>query len=461
MAKEKYKTVPVAKGDEAEITVENPLYGGGGVGRIQGFSVFVRGAAPGSRVICVIEDVKKNYAAARIKNIIKRSPDYIPPECPYFGGCGGCQWLDMKYEAQLKHKAGFVRTNIEKQREAAAPRIAEIKGAEKNKYYRNRAQYKLSDNDGVLKMGFYRERSHEVIDVNECRIVGEKINETARTIKEMLKTTLREKMSVYDEKTHTGSLRHICIRINKENNVLVTFVAADAGAKKVLERAASELMEKIQGLKSVVLNINPDKGNRVFGAREIILAGEGYLKEQVNGIKFKLAGDTFFQVNREMLKEMLDFIGKNLHQGAKLLDFYGGIGALSLPFHKTADSILIAEINPRSIEILNKITEENSIKNARCISGDAAKNAGKIIADEDPDIIIFDPPRKGIHKEVIEEVKKSGVEKIIYISCDPVTFARDLKEFGEKYEIKEIQPLDLFPHTYHTETMCFMEAKHK
>ncbi|HDT15234.1 MAG TPA: 23S rRNA (uracil(1939)-C(5))-methyltransferase RlmD [Firmicutes bacterium] len=458
MSKQIHKTVPVAKGDETEIEIINPAYGGGGVGRACGFTVFVRNAIPGSAVICRIEEVKKNYARGSAVKTIKESSDYTPSNCPYFGECGGCGWFNIKYEAQMRFKKGFLDRELEKNAGEEKKTASGIKECRENLYYRNRAQYKISEENGVFKMGFYRDRSHEVIDIEKCLIVDEKINETATVIKEALAAP-GARPSVYDEASGKGCLRHICIRVNGAKEVLAAFVVRDESGKEKLKKTAAILREKVQGLKGVVLNINPGKGNRVFGDKETVLEGESFITENINGVDFKLASDTFFQVNEKMFKEMLGFIEKHLYEGAKVLDFYGGVGALTLPFHGMLKSITVAEINERSINMLKDIIKENRIKNAFCAGGDAADSAGELLKKENPDIIIFDPPRKGIQKDVIEEVKKAGTENIIYISCDPVTFARDIKEFREKYNVEEIVPLDMFPHTYHLETMCFMKVK--
>jgi len=449
-------TPPVKLGQKVELEITDLAYGGNGVAKYENFTVFVPLGLPGQKITASITEVKKNYAMANMNKILAESPHFIKPVCPLFSVCGGCQWLHMDYAGQIKYKKKFIDYALKTHSGVDNPNLLEAIGYTEPLYYRERAQYKPGMDKGVPVLGFYRANSHDVVKVSECFILNKKINEAAAIISSVLEKE-KKKVTVYDENTGSGYLRHVAIRVNSKNEALVTFVVTENIARDYITEAAEELNKNISGLKGVVLNINKNKGNRVFGDAEKTVWGENSLYEEFNGIKFVLESDTFFQINTGMLKHMAAFVEKHVSKGAKVLDLYGGTGALSLPLFNKASEITVVEINPRSIEQFNKVVQDNGITNASAVAGDAEKEASAIIKEKKPNVIILDPPRKGVHADVLKSIIENNTPEIIYISCNPMTFARDAKELKGHYELVETVPVDLFPQTYHVETMGYFK----
>jgi 23S rRNA (uracil1939-C5)-methyltransferase len=325
-------------------------------------------------------------------------------------------------------------------------------------YYRDRAQYKLAKNYYGISMGFYKKMSHDVVGINECFIVDEKINKIASAIARFLNAN-RDEVVLYDEIKNLGYLKHIAIRVNRTGESLITFVVGRARVEDFIVRCTKELKEKFSDIKGVVVNINTDMGNRVFGDRDITVDGENFLEEKVKDITFLLGSDTFFQVNSTMLEAMMDFTGRHINKGSVILDLYGGIGALTLPFHNVASEIVVVDINKKSMELFDRITKLNGISGAAALTADAEIESGRVLAEKKPDVVVLDPPRKGIHPGIIKSIKENRIKEIIYISCNPMTFGRDIKELKDEYDLIEVQPIDLFPNTYHVETMSYLRRK--
>lgn len=447
-------TPPVRPGQKVELEITDLAYGGNGVAKYENFTIFVPLGLPGSKITASITEVKKNYAMANMNKILVESPHFVKPVCPLFPICGGCQWLHIDYAGQMKYKKKFIEYALKTHSGVDNPNLNEVIGYTEPLYYRDRAQYKPGVDKGVPVLGFYRANSHDVVKVNECFIVNKKINEIASIISAILEKE-KKKVTVYDEKTNDGYLRHVAIRVNSKGESLVAFVVTESIARDYIDEAAKELSEKVEGIHGIVLNMNKNKGNRVFGDSEKLIWGDNFIKEQINGIEFMLEADTFFQINTGMLSHMLSFVESHVKQGAKVLDLYGGTGALSLPLYKKASEITVVEINPHSIELFKKVLSNNNITNAFAVAGDAETEASAIIKEKRPDVIILDPPRKGVHADVLKSVIENNIPEIIYISCNPMTFARDVKELKEHYELVETIPVDLFPQTYHVETMGY------
>lgn len=458
MGKKNYNQAVVKKGDEIETEIIDLAYGGDSVARYREMTIFIPYGVPGQVVRAKVTEVKRSFASARITRVVKESEIYAKPECPYFAVCGGCDWLNIKYEKQVEYKAKFIRHMLEKI--AGLPEVkinAPVTYADPY-FYRNRAQYKIARDGGKVVMGFYRSRSHEVIGVDKCLIVHPKINEIAAIISRILNEKQKE-ISVYSELKQRGYLRHVAIRVNMQGDSLVTFVVADREVEPFIKVIEAELKEKVTGLKGIVMNMNQEPGNTVFGSREKTIWGASYITEKAGGIDFKLDSASFFQVNASMLEKMAAFVAQNTRDGARVLDLYGGVGALTLPSHKKFSRIYNVEADRFATEKLKDTLRDNKIENVEVINAKAEEATGRILNEKPVDEIVIDPPRKGIHPGIIASLRRSGVKKIIYISCNPSTFARDMAELKEEYYLKEVTPLDQFSQTYHVEIMGVLELK--
>lgn len=450
---------PVHTGQEIDLRIEDLAYGGDSVGRYQNFTVFVPYGIPGSVERVVITEVKKNFASGRITRNISRSGLYVEPVCEYFGKCGGCDWMNIKYSSQAEHKVKFIKFMLDKTSGLQGVNMSPLVTYQTPLYYRNRAQYKLTMEGGKIKMGFYKARSHEVIGVDKCHIMHPKVNEAAALILEVLEKNKKE-ISLYDEQSGRGYLRHIAVRVNRQGESLVTFVVAGKDVKPFVRAAADYLREKLTGLKGVVLNINMEPGNQIFGRTEKTVHGYSYIVEKAAGIDFELDSGSFFQVNADMLEKMAEFVSMNIKKGATVLDLYGGVGALTLPSKDKFREILVVEIDENASEKLQEMTEKNHIENVTVVNGRAEDAVDKLLDKYRIDTVVIDPPRKGIHPRIISQLKRSRVETIIYISCNPASFARDIKELKDTYYLRELVPLDQFAQTYHVEVMAKLERKH-
>lgn len=458
MAKKDYNSPVVSRGEEIEVEIRDLAYGGDSVAKYRGLTIFIPYAVPGATVRARIIDVKSNFASARITNILKESDNYAKPECPYFGICGGCDWLNIKYPLQIEYKVKFIKHMLEN---IAGLQSVNIKPAVTYAdpfYYRNRAQYKVCRRGGSIETGFYRARSHEVINIKKCLIVRPEINIIAEIIAAGLNEKQKE-VSVYSEEKQRGYLRHAAVRVNTQGDSLVTFVAADKEIKPFIHHISGMLKEKVPGLKGVVLNLNQEPGNNVFGEREKTVYGAPYIVEKAGGIEFKLDSASFFQINAGMLEKMAEFVGRNTVKGARLLDLYGGVGALTMPSHARYDRIYNVESDRRASEKLLDTAKANNIGNIEAINARAEDAIERVLNEKNIEQVIVDPPRKGLHPKITAVLKRSGIRNIIYISCNPSTFARDIKELKQNYYLKEVTPLDQFAQTYHVELMAVLELK--
>jgi 23S rRNA (uracil1939-C5)-methyltransferase len=460
MAKKDYNKPIVSKGEEVEVEIQDLAYGGDSVAKFQGLTIFIPYAVPGSTVRAKIIEVKRNFASARVTNTLRESEIYTKPECPYFGICGGCDWLNIKYDSQKGYKVKFIRHMLENIAALPSIKINPIITYENPYFYRNRAQYKIARDGGKILMGFYRARSHEVIGVDKCLIVHPKINEIAGIISRMLNEKQKE-VSVYSEVKQRGYLRHVAIRVNMQGDSLVTFVVADREAGSFIKEIEAELKEKIPGLKGIVLNMNQEQGNNVFGSREKTIWGSSYINEKAGGIDFKLDSASFFQVNAGMLEKMAEFVMKNTTEGARLLDLYGGVGALTMPSHARYSRIYNVESDRFASDKLRDTAKANNVENIEVINARAEDAIDRVLNEKNIDEVVVDPPRKGLHPRITAVLKRSGIRNIIYISCNPSTFARDIKELKENYYLKEVTPLDQFAQTYHVEIMAVLELKNR
>ncbi len=457
--KHQYEKPPLNVGDEVEVDIIDLAYGGDSVGRYRDFTVFIPYGVPGAKVRAKITEVKKNFASGNITRVVSQSPIYEKPPCPYFGKCGGCDWMNVKYGSQVAHKMQFIKFMLEKTGGIPNALIQEPVKYENPLHYRNRAQYKLIIEGDRVKMGFYKARSHDVIGVDECLLLHPKINEIAAVITEALNEK-RKEVTLYDERTNRGYLRHVAIRVNLQGESLVTFVANDRDIKPFVQYAADKVREKIEGLKGIVLNINTEPGNNVFADKEKLIYGQTYVTEHAAGMDFNLSSAAFFQVNATMLEKMAAFVKDNIKPGANVLDLYGGVGALTLPSRDKFKEIYVVEIDTSAAERLHEMTIKNNIKNVTVVNGRAEDAVDRFLSDARITDVVIDPPRKGIHPKILSALRRSRIQNIIYISCNPASFARDLNELKENYYLRETVPLDQFPQTYHVEIMSKLELKH-
>ena len=449
------------KNDEIQLTVKSCTVQGSGVCDYNGMTVFVRGAVTGDHVLAHIIKVKKTYAVGIIKKITQRSPIRIEPLCPVAEKCGGCCFAHIKYDAELEIKARQIEDNF-RRIGGLDIKPQPIIPSPQTSRYRNKAQYPVGSDGTFASIGFYAPMTHRIIDCADCSLQPEDF----RKIVEIFRDWIREnKISTYDEQSHSGLIRHIYIRKGFVTGEIMVCVVANGNALPCQDKLISALTDEISSIKSIILNINKDKTNVVLGKDCVTLYGSDFITDELCGLKFSISPLSFYQVNHDGA-EILYGKAKEyaaLTGGETLVDLYCGTGTIGLTMAKQAKQLIGVEIVPQAIENARKNAELNGIKNARFICGDAAK-ASKVLLEENlkPDVVIVDPPRKGCDEQLISDIAVMNPQRIVYVSCDSATLARDCARFSEAgFEVQEVTPVDMFPRTGNVECAAWLKKNEK
>ncbi|MBQ6006219.1 MAG: 23S rRNA (uracil(1939)-C(5))-methyltransferase RlmD [Selenomonadaceae bacterium] len=413
--------------------------------------IFVEGALPGEEVLAEIVTVKKNYAVGRLVEIVKKSPERVEPFCPLYKNCGGCQLQHMSYAAQLKWKRQQVVDAIERIGKLDGVKIFETLGMDNPLRYRNKMQFPVGKN---LQVGCYARGSHKIIDTNSCLIQNVGNDKILNAVK---KVAAKFNLQPYNEDTHRGFLRHVMGRVGCNGELMIVLVTATKNFpnEKNFVRA---LLKEIPEVTSIQQNIQTYHNNVILGRDTKILYGKPTIHDKIGGLKFNISARSFFQVNTAqaevLYKTALDFA--ELEGGEIVIDAYCGTGTISLFFAKKAHRVYGTEIVPSAIADAKKNARENNIRNVEFFVGDAVKIIPQLANSiHFPDVIVTDPPRAGCDRKVLETFAAMETDKIIYVSCNPATLARDLKILDELgYRTKKIQPVDMFPFTSHVESVA-------
>lgn len=447
------------KNDVIELEITGFSSEGSGVGHFDGQAVFVAGAAAGDTVSCIIIKAKKNYAIGKIQHILKASNDRIIPDCPVFPRCGGCQYRHISYEAELEIKTQKVRD--------AFRRIGHLEsipenavGASSPERYRNKAQYPVETANGRLLTGFYAPFSHRVIDCKNCLLQP---SEFSDILKIAAKWCEKFKIPAYDEKTGKGLLRHIYIRKGFISGEIMVCLVINGDRIFKKDELITALTKANSNIKTVLLNHNTEDTNVIMGKTETVIYGNGYIEDTLCGKKFRISPLSFYQVNHAQAQKLYEKAAEFAitPDTRVLLDMYCGAGTIGLTMADKTEKLIGVEIVPEAVEDAKINAQLNGTVNARFICADATE-AAKILESEaiKPDTIILDPPRKGCDSELLATVSKMSPERIVYVSCDPATLARDLAILEEKgYKTVEAIPYDLFPRTVHIETVALLIKK--
>ena len=443
------------KNDEIYLTVKSCTVQGSGVCDHDGMTVFVRGAVTGDRVLAHIIKVKKTYAVGIIKKLVQRSPMRTKNFCPIAEKCGGCCFAHIKYESELEIKAQQVADNFKRlgKLDITPAPIIPSPSAER---YRNKAQYPVGSDGRFATIGFYAPMTHRIIDCADCLLQPKEFSE----ITDIFRNWIREKkISVYNEADGSGIIRHIYIRKAVVTGQIMVCIVANSDSIPHAE-ALIEQLKEIDGLASVILNINRDKTNVVLGKECKTLFGSDYITDELCGLKFNLSPLSFYQVNHDgaeilynKAKEYAALTGSET-----LVDLYCGTGTIGLTMAKDVKSLIGVEIIPQAIENAKENARLNGIDNAEFICADAAQAASTLLErGVKLDIVILDPPRKGCDEALIKTVAEMSPERVVYVSCDSATLARDCQRFAALgYRTLAATPVDMFPHTAHVETVALL-----
>jgi len=452
--------IPVEKNQDYTIEIIDQGHEGQGVGKIEGFTVFVEGAIAGETVEVRIIKVEKNFAYGKLLRIIKEADSRIIPECPVFKRCGGCQLQHMSYEAQLSFKTKLVRETIQRIGGLENVKVYDAIGMKEPWNYRNKAQYPVGTIDNNIIFGFYANRSHEIIEGQDCIIQDAKSYEIAKHAALYFQ---EHKIPAYDEKTGKGLVRHVMVRTGFKTGKIMLVIVTNAYNFPESQAFCEYIKSKFPEIKSIVQNINKRNTNVVLGDSSKILMGSDHILDKIGEYTFKISPLSFFQVNpiqTEVLYEKaVEYAG--LTGKETVFDLYSGIGTISLFLSAKAKKVYGIEVVMPAVKDAIENANFNNIKNTEFICGEVEKVVPELYSKGvKADVVVLDPPRKGCESVLIDTVAAMGPKRIVYVSCNPSTLARDLKVFAEKgYVAKEIQPVDMFPQTHHVETVTLIELK--
>jgi 23S rRNA (uracil1939-C5)-methyltransferase len=460
MSKKVFNENRVKKDDEFQLLIEDLGSEGEGIGRVDGYTLFVKDALKGDLVKVKVIKTKKAYGYARLLQIQKPSPDRVQPRCPIARQCGGCQLQHLDYEKQLAYKQGKVKNCLERigKFENIDLIMEPIIGMENPYYYRNKAQFPVGkDKNGNIVIGFYAGRTHSIIDTDHCYIQGE-VNQVI--LKKVKAFIIDNKLDPYEEGTNKGFLRHILNKVGfATGEIMVCFIIN--GDKMPYQEKLVDSLKEIPGMTSISYNINKEKTNVILGDKVVTIWGQDYITDYIGEIKYQISPLSFYQVNpiqtQKLYETALEFA--DLSGDEIVWDLYCGIGTISLFLAQNAKQVYGVEIVPEAIEDAKINAQINQIENAKFFVG-----AAEVILPAQyqetgvkADVIVVDPPRKGCEETLLDTIVKMEPKKVVYVSCDPATLARDLRYLCDRgYEVKRVRPCDMFGHSVHVETCCLL-----
>ncbi len=432
---------------------------GDGVVRIDGtYPVFVAGAVVGDEIDFKLTKINKTYGFGKIERIVVPSPFRCEPECKSFKGCGGCTLMHADYECQKEFKSKLVLGNIVRisGTEPESFEYEGIIGADSAFYYRNKAQFPVGKKGKSVVCGFYAPKSHDIIPCEECKIQNKVINSAVKTAMDVIR---KNKITAYDEKTHKGIIRHIYARYGEENGELMVCIVTNSKRKL---SCADELVKALEplGLKSLVQNVNTSKTNVILGEENIVLCGNDSINIKIDDLTFKVNPHSFFQVNTAQMKKLysktLEYAG--ISSDDTVFDLYCGVGSISLYLAKKAKKVIGVEIVPQAIENAKENAVLSGIGNAEFYCGDCTEVVHRLIENgEKADVVVVDPPRKGCDENLLNLIEQISPRKVVYVSCNSSTLARDIEILKEKgYNLKKACAVDMFPNTCHVETVVLL-----
>lgn len=450
----------VQKNQEYIVEIIDNGYEGEGIAKIDNFTIFIPGAIKGEKVKILIVKVLSSHAFGKIIEIINKSEFRQDSDCSTYKRCGGCNLRHIKYEQTLKIKQNAVRSLVNKALKNKIE-VQETVGMENPFHYRNKAQYPFGVNkDGEPVIGVFANRTHEVIPIDKCLIQNPQSEEIAKYILNFIK---ENKISIYNEKTRRGLFRHVVIKVGVQTGQIMCILVINGKDIPNEEQLKFELTTRFPQIKSVVKNINMKNTNVILGKENINIYGNGYIEDKLGDYIFKISPLSFYQVNPIQVKKLYN-LGVEMAQISKedtVFDLYCGIGTISLFMSKYAKKVYGIEIVKEAIDAANENAKINNVNNTEFYAGDVEIVLDDLIKNKGitADIVMFDPPRKGLDRNTINNILMIKPKKIVYISCNPATLIRDLALFEEQYEIKTIVPVDMFPWTSHVECVTVLYAK--
>lgn len=452
--------VPVQKNEEYIVTIIDYGCEGEGIAKINNFTVFIPGAMKEEKVKIVIVKVNTSHAFGKVLEIITPSKARQDTDCTTYQRCGGCNLRHMKYKETLELKKNMVQNLVDKSLKTKLI-VKDTIGMEKPYHYRNKAQYPVGYNkNGEMVTGVYAKRSHEIIEINACSIQMPISEQIAKFILQWIK---ENGISAYNEKTGNGQLRHIIVKIGLHTGEVMCILVTNEKDLPNETKLVEALKQKFPEIKTIVKNINNKNTNVIMGKENYILYGNGYIQDKLGDFTFTISPLSFYQINPIQTEKLyhLAIEKANLEKKDIVLDLYCGIGTIGIFASPHVKQVYGIEVVEQAIGDAKENAKINKIQNIQFYCGDVEKMLEKVIQKEKmaPNVVFVDPPRKGLDEVTIRNIRKRKPERLIYISCNPATLMRDLKQLEEEYDIRELQPVDMFPFTSHVEVVSVLGLK--
>ena len=454
------RQIPVTKNEHYTVPIHDLGTRAEGIGKIEDFTIFIEKALPGDIVEARITKVKKNFAFGRLMDIIEPSPLRVQPKCSVASHCGGCQLQHLAYRGQLDYKRKKVIDVLERIGKIEDVAVKPTIGMDNPYNYRNKAQFPVRKENGELKIGFFAPRSHRIIDTDTCDIQHESNTQIIQIIRDFL---IEYDTPIYDEKEHKGLLRHIVTKIGFGTGEMMVCMVINGNTLPNSDELVKRL-QKIKAVKSIVLNHNKEKGNVILGKDITTLYGRDYIRDFIGDIEFEISPLSFFQVNPVQTEVLYNKVMEyaQLTGEETVWDAYCGIGSISLFLAQKAKKVYGVEIVPEAIEDARRNAVLNNIQNVEFTVGQAEDVIHYKFKEEGvkADVIVVDPPRKGCDESLLKTIVEMAPDRVVYVSCDPGTLARDLKYLTENgFRVVEVQPVDMFSHTTHVETIALIQRQ--
>lgn len=451
---------PVRKGEELELRIDSLAYGGSGVGRVDGFVVFVRGGLPGDRVRARVTKTKRGFAEAVAESVLEPSGERVEAPCRHFGTCGGCRFQDLAYEAQIAAKEQQVRDALVRIGRIAEPPLEQIVPAASVYGYRNKLEYSFTAGDEGVELGFHRAgRWDEVVGIDECLLTTDLGNAIRLAVRDWAR---EERLDAYDQATGSGYLRHLVYREGRNTGQALVMLVTAPG-ERFETGYLVDVLRRFPEVRSIHWAINDTPAERT-NLPTALLFGDEAIEEEMLGLRFRLRPGAFLQTNTEMAERLYELAREfaALQGDENVFDLYCGTGTIGLALAGQAGAVWGLEISEEAIACAIENAELNGIENAHFFAGNVGQTVEELVVEAGaPDVVVVDPPRAGLAGKALRRTGALGAERIVYVSCNPTTLASDVKvladEFG--YELRRCRPVDMFPHTPHVESVSLLEHR--
>jgi len=464
------------KGAEIELEIESAAYKGKGIGKVDGLAVFVPNTAPGDRVKARIIKKKKSYREGKLLEVLEEGPHRIEPRCQHAQNCGGCNWQHVSYEEQLRFKRDQVEDHMHRIGGLTHLDVNDTLGCEEPFYYRNKMEYSIGHKRWLSREEINRDefvsdrcfaaglhapgRFDKILNISECHLQ----DPISYKILDFVRSWCKEHdIEPFNRIDHEGFMRNVVIRKAYYTEDLMVNLVTYKDDPEVMGALSEELREEFPEITTIINNVNDTRSPTAVGRYEHIIFGPGYITDKIGPYHFNINANAFFQTNTRQAERLYEVARDyaELKSGDVIYDLYCGVGTLSLFLSKDAEQVVGIELEEVAIKNARKNAEENEVENVAFVEGDMKDVFTKEITDKfgEPDCLITDPPRSGMHPDVVERLKELKVPKLVYVSCNSSTMARDLEQLHEVYDIQQIQPVDMFPQTYHIETVAKLRLR--